>query len=335
LFQYIVKRLLLAFFILSWAAAFNFMAICILPGDHFTPAKIGIALMGLPVEETHHAILVEHGLDKPWIVQFAIWYGRVIFRGDFGYSLYLEGPISANFLRIGGHITNTLLICGVSMIMAWLISIPIGLLTARRKGRLVHLIVNAIGAPTIAIPGFFFATIFLLIFRQFVDPVLSRPAMWGLCGYLYEGCPMSWAKLGSCILHLLPIWVIVGMPVFMVAVAVFRGSMIDTLGEQYIVTARGKGLSERMVYFKHAVRNALNPLISTIGVSLPNVLTNAYLVGFMFGIPTFGTLIVRSLAYEDPALLGATMLVYSGILVVGDFLADVLLAAIDPRIRYS
>ena len=334
--QYLLKRSLLAFLVLTCAGLIIFAILCVLPGDFFTPAKIGIALAGLPVEETHKALLKEYGLDQPWIIQFFRWYGKALFQGDLGYSLYFKGPLKEHFFAMGGPITNTLLVSGLSMAMAWLAAIPLGLLTAFRRGRFMHLLIHAVGMPMVAIPGFYFAGLFLAVFWWLGgDPILARPSMWGLCGYMYNGCPMSWAKLFSCVIHMLPVWIIVGIPVFMVALKTFRGSIIDTLGMKYITTARAKGLSEMRVYFGHAVRNGLNPLISTIGLTLPNVLISAYVTGFMFGIPTYGTLVFRALGYQDPALLAATMLFYSVVLVVGNFLADVLLAVVDPRIRYD
>jgi peptide/nickel transport system permease protein len=335
LVAYLIKRVALALFIMTWAALVNFVIIAILPGDHFTPYKIGIALAGLPVEETHETLVAEYGLDKPWIVQFLSWYGRAIFRGDFGYSLYLDKPIQEEFFRSGGALSNTLIISGFSMLIAWLAAIPVGIVTALRKGRFLYWAVSLVSMPTLAVPGFYLASILLVIVAKLSDPIFARASMWGLCGYEYAGCPMSWGKLMSCILHMLPLWILVGAPVFAVAVKILRSSILDTLDKRYIVTARGKGLHEIRIYFKHVLRNALNPLISTIGTSLPTVLVNAFLVSWMFGIQTYGNLVRRAVEFQDPALLGATMLFYSFVLVLGNLLADIGLAVIDPRIRYS
>jgi peptide/nickel transport system permease protein len=154
---YVIKRIALALFIMTWAAFFNFVIIAILPGDHFTPAKIAIALAGMPVEETHEALVQAHGLDRSLIVQFVSWYGRAIFRGDFGYSLYLEKPIREEFFRSGGAISNTLLISGISVLIAWLAAIPVGIVTALRRGRILYWTISAVGMPMLAIPGFYLA----------------------------------------------------------------------------------------------------------------------------------------------------------------------------------
>ncbi len=333
--KYLLKRTLLAFLIISWAAFFNFVIMLILPGDFFTPMKIGIALAGLPVDETHEALGEAYGLNKHWTVQFVRWYGRVLFRGDFGYSLYLQAPIRNEFFRMGGPITNTLLISGVAVLIAWLVAIPVGMVSASRRGAWLYGAVNVIGMPMLAMPGFYMAGAFLAFYGRVGDSLMARSTMWGLCGYAYAGCSMSWGKFVSCVLHMLPLWIMVGIPVFVVAVKVFRSSIRETLGENYIVTARGKGLRGTRIYRKHILRNALNPLISTIGMMLPTVLVNAFLVSSMFGIRTYGNWVYRAVSHQDPALLGATMLFYSVVLVVGNLLADLGLAIADPRIRYG
>lgn len=339
---YMLKRMLLSVFILIWSAFITFAIISILPGDYFTRFKFAIALAGLPVEETHHQILVEHGLDRPWIVQFASWIWAIVSKGSFGCSL---GPTRvpgdsfeltlSYLLRSGGEIANSFLICGTSLVVAWLMAIPLGVVTSLRQGKWLYYGLSLVGMPSLAMPGFVLAGLVLWFLDVFIDPMMSRSALWGICGWRFEGCPMSWAKFGSCIVHIIPIWFIVGLPVFTVGLRVFRSSMMDTILQPYITSAWGKGLNSRQVYHKHAVRNALNPLISTIGVTLPTVLVNALMVGFIFGIPTYGDLLKQAIERQDSALLAAMMLFYSFVLVVGNLLADLGLAAVDPRIRYD
>lgn len=340
--KYVIRRTLLAAFILFWAAFATFAFISVLPGDFFTRFKIAIAVAGLPVEETHHALLVEHGLDHPWPVQFAAWIWRIIVKGSFGSMLKLPNIPGerqmltlAYLFRSGGEIMNSLLICGTSMLVAWLLAIPFGAFSATRRGRWLYVGVSVLGMPSLAIPGYISAGLMLWFLDAVIDPMMSRAPLWGFCGWRFVGCPMTWTKFGSCLAHLLPIWIIIGLPVFTTAVRVLRGSMQDVIGQPYIVVARCKGLSSRAVYLKHALRVALNPLISVIGLSLPTVLVNALLVGFMFGIPTYGSLLKASIERQDPALLAAMMVFYSFVLVAGNLLADIGLAIADPRIRYD
>ncbi|MBU1048568.1 ABC transporter permease [Candidatus Bipolaricaulota bacterium] len=221
------------------------------------------------------------------------------------------------------------------MIIAWFLAIPLGVLASLRRGKWLYYGLSVIGMPSLAVPGFVLAGLVLWLLDRMIDPMMSRASLWGICGWRFEGCPMSWAKLGSCLTHLAPICIIVGLPVFTVALRTLRASMLDTLGESYVTVARSKGLSARHVYLKHALKNALNPLISTIGYTLPGVLVNAWLVGFMFGIATYGSLLHVAVVNQDPALLALILVFYSFVLIVGNLLADIGLAMIDPRIRYG
>ena len=340
--RHLMKRFGLACFILLWSAFITFAFIAILPGDYYTKFKISIAFAGLPVEETHHEILVQEKLDRPWLVQFGSWIWGLLSRGSLGHTLSLphltEQRVNLTFsylLRPNGEIMNSLLICGTSMLVAWLLAIPMGILTSLRRGRWLYLGLSAVGMPSLAMPGYISAGLLLWLLSAKIDPMLSRASLWGICGWRYEGLPMSWAKFGSCLAHLSPIWIIVGLPVLTVATRVFRASIQDVLGQSFITTAHSKGLSWMKVYFKHALRNALNPLISTIGYTLPTVLVNALLVGFVFGIPTYGSLLKASVERQDPALLATMMLFYSAVLVFGNLAADFGLALVDPRIRYD
>jgi peptide/nickel transport system permease protein len=229
---------------------------------------------------------------------------------------------------------NSFLICGTSMIAAWMMAIPLAILSMMRRGKWIYHGVILLGMPMLAMPGYYFAGLLLWFLDHFVDPMMSRAQLWGIYGWQYEGLPMSWGKFLSCLAHLAPIWFIVGMPVFVVAFRVLRASLKETLELPFITVARSKGLPLGRVYFKHAVRYSLNPLISTIGVTLPTVLVNALLVGFVFGIPTYGDLLKNAIEYQDAALLAPVMVFYSFVLVVGSLVTDLGLAMADPRIRY-
>ena len=325
------------------SAFLSFALICVLPGEYFTRWKISIALSGEPVEATYQQIMESEGLDKSWIVQFFFWIKGVILHGTFGQPMsgalrMIVGPEGLTLkylLRPGGEIMNSFLLCGSSMLVAWIIAIVLGAITALPSGKWLYRGLITITAPTMALPGFVSAGLVLWFLVVYVDRAYLLPSMWGMCGWQYADCPMSWAKFGSCLGHIAPLWIIVGMPVFASSLKVFRASMQDQLGLRYITVAHGKGLSPRRVYLKHATRNALNPLISTMGYTLPTVLMNAMMVGFMFDIPTYGSLLKAAVETQDPALLAAILVFYSFVLVVGNFLADLGLALADPRIRYS
>ena len=314
-----------------------------MPGEYFTRMKIGIAMSGAPVEETYQQVLESQGLDRSWIAQFFVWVKGVVVDGTFGRSMSGTYRMEAGddgltlkyLLRPGGEIMNSFLICGTSMLVAWTLAIALGAITALPNGKWLYRGLIILTAPTIAVPGFVFAGLVLWFLVVHVDRAFSLSSLWGLCGWQYVGKPMSWGKFVSYVGHIAPLWIIVGMPVFASSLKVFRSSMQDQLGLRYITVAYGKGLPPHRVYFKHAVRNALNPLISTMGYTLPTVLVNAMMVGFMFGIPTYGSLLKTAVEWQDPPLLAAILVFYSFVLVVGNLLADLGLALVDPRIRHD
>ena len=159
--------------------------------------------------------------------------------------------------------------------------------------------------------------------------------LFGLFSSYYEGAPWGWGKLGDLLTHL---WV----PVVVVAVngtagllRIMRGNLLDVLGQPFVQTARAKGLKESVVVVKHAVRIAINPLVSILGMSLPTILSGSTIVSIVLGLPTVGPLLLRALLNEDIYLAGTLIMMYSLLLVVGNLMADVLLAWVDPRIRYD
>ena len=340
--KYLLKRTFGAAVILLCAAFLSFALICILPGEYFTRMKFAIALSGGDVEKDYQKILESTGLDQSWIAQFFHWIKGIVLKGTFGQSMvrtYRDvGPDELTLkylLRPGGEIMNSFVICGSSMLVAWGLAILLGILTAAPHGHWLYRVLMAITAPTIAMPGFVLAGLFLWFMVAHVDRVYLLTSMWGICGPTLTGCPMSWTKLLSCVAYSAPLWIIVGLPVFASSIKVMRASMLDQCGLRYITVAESKGLRFRRVLLKHAARNALNPLISTMGHNLPTVLVNAMMVGFMFGIPTYGTLLKQAVETQDPPKLAAILVFYSFVLVLGNLLADIGLALSDPRIRYG
>ena len=347
--KYAAKRVALAVFILLCTAFLSFALICFLPGEGemFSSMKISIAkTYGREnLERIYGQVMEAHGLDEPWIVQFYYWLKNVIVRGSFGASITtLNGQIvgvdseslmARHLFRPGGELMMTLIICGSSFAVAMLFSVVLGALTFLRGGRWLHIGLMAISTPTLAVPGFVFAGLLLLLVVKVVDPQYANPGMWGICSWEYIGAPMSWAKFVSCLGRLAPIWIIVGMPVFATGLRVFRAAMLDQLGMPYITVARARGAGMRRVLMKHAMRNALNPLITSTIDMLPTILVNTMFVGFMFGIRTYGDLLERAVSLQDPAPLAMLFLFYSFVLVVGNMLADIGIALADPRIRYA
>ena len=168
----------------------------------------------------------------------------------------------------------------------------------------------------------------------FVFEIYSIP-LFGLFSAEYEGMSWSWGKCMDLLAHLWIPVIVVGLNGTAGLMRIMRGNLLDVLGQPFVQTARAKGLSESVVIVKHAVRIAINPLITIFGMSLPNILSGATIVSIVLGLPTVGPLLLRSLISEDIYLAGTLLMMFSLLLIIGNILADIALAWVDPRIRYQ
>jgi peptide/nickel transport system permease protein len=331
LLSYLVRRILGVLPVFFFVCLIAFGIIALVPGDFYTPALLGFVMSGHSVSEAFEAVdalRVEAGIDKPWIVQFWIWFTGVITKGDFGVSLrFLFSP------QVG--LLWTLIIAGSSMVWAWILGIPAGILSARKRNTWIDHGISVLTYLGFSMPAYVWGALFFVFMATFINKNIIGPGIWGLVGYGLEGQPLTWYKVGSHILHLLPAWVIVGAPLFATVTRHTRNSISDTLSEQYITVARGKGLSERGVLLRHALRNALNPLISIFGLMIPGMLASMILLAPVLGYDTFGRFLLRATQGQQQQQLIAALLVYASFLLIGNLIADLLLMANDPRIRYN
>lgn len=331
---YIIKRIFFSFFVFVCIAFISFFIVWLVPGDFFTPLDWMVRVFNLDPELP--AILrAQHALDKPMFVQFWIWFTGVITRGDFGVSFMTEGPVGPFIFQRGGPVEISLIVSGTSLLMAWLIGIPVGVLSSYFRGRRSRTVFYVLTVPWLSIPSYVIAGILHWFIYKFINPLMVGAGLWGMCGWRYVGKPMSCAKFGSCILHLLPLWIIIGMPIFITVVRHMRSSMHDVMEEEFITIARSKGISETRLLFRHAMRNAVNPLISTFGVMLPVLLMNTIIVARLFNIPSFAKFMLEWVQYQDQHVVTAALLFYGTFMIVGNLLADILLAITDPRIRHQ
>ena len=329
---YILKRLLWMLPVFFGVAFLSFAIVALFPGDYYTMSELGFLMSGMSRSEAAEAVSALRyaaGIDKPWVVQFWIWFTGVITEGDFG--------VSWRFLiRPESGLGWTLIITGSAMFWAWVLGIPLGILSAVRKNRLVDHMLTASTYVAIAIPPYVLASLFFFFVYAFVNPLFTGGGLWGLVGWEFIGKPLTWHKVGSHILHLLPIWAIVGAPMFATVVRHTRMNIYNALNEQYITVARSKGIGEGRLLFRHALRNAVNPLISIFGITLPTLITGTILIGPVFQVPTFGVqILLRAARSQDQQMLTAALLFYAVFLLVGNLIADILLVAMDPRIRYD
>jgi len=277
-------------------------------------------------EAQAQAYRIEHGLDKPIVVQYFNWIGGIITRGDFGYSFYYNKPV-ADVVR--ERLPRTIALALVCHILSSLLGIGFGIWAATRQYSWIDNLLSTVAFLGMTIPRFLMALIlvYLMVFHFDVSEIGS------FFSPQYGGAPWSWGKFVDLVSH---VWPVVAIAVFgglAYNMRVMRGNLLDTLNAQYVETARAKGLSEGAVIMRHAVPNAVHPLIMYQGVVLPYMLSGEIETAIIFALPTVGPAIVGSMAVGDVYVTATFMMVLAATLIVGNIIADMLLAMLDPRVR--
>ncbi|NLW56280.1 MAG: ABC transporter permease [Firmicutes bacterium] len=325
--SYIVKRVLGMIPAILIISFITFVVIQLPPGDFVTSVQAQVAASGGGMDAaTVEALRARYGLDQPMIVQYWRWI-RGFPKGDFGFSLEWNAPV---WDVIAERMGWTLLLSGLALVFMWVVSIPIGIYSARNQYSLGDNLFSFLGFLGLSIPDFMLALIWLV----FGTLVLGIPA-YGLFSPEMVDAPWSMAKFLDLLKHLWAPVVIMGVIGTAELIRIMRGSMLEVLNQQYITTARAKGLPERTVINKYAVRMAINPLISVLGMQVPKMISSSIIVGLVLSIPTIGPVFLRSLISQDMYLAGSILLFTSVLLLISNLLADLALAWVDPRIRYE
>ncbi|WP_425960494.1 ABC transporter permease [Rhizobium nepotum] len=277
-------------------------------------------------EAQARAYRIEHGLDKPLVVQYFNWIGGIVTRGDFGYSFYYNKPVAD---VVGERLPRTIVLALVCHILASLLGIGFGIWAATRQYSWIDNLLSTVAFLGMTIPRFLMALIlvYLMVFHFDVSEIGS------FFSPQYGGAPWSWAKFVDLVSH---VWPVVAIAVFgglAYNMRVMRGNLLDTLNAQYVETARAKGLSEGAVILRHAVPNAVHPLVMYQGVVLPYMLSGEIETAIIFALPTVGPAIVGSMAVGDVYVTATFMMVLAATLIIGNIVADMLLAMLDPRVR--
>ena len=324
---YIVKRILGMIPTLIIISIITFIIIQLPPGDFVTTAQAEIAASGGGMDASAvEAMRIRYGLDQPMMVQYWRWVSGFP-RGDFGYSLEWSAPV---WDIIAGRLGWTLLLSGLALVFMWLVSIPIGIYSARNQYSLGDNVFSFLGFLGLSVPDFMLSLMWLV----FATMTLGISAS-GLYSPQMVDAPWSFAKFLNLLNHLWPPVVIMGVVGTAELIRIMRGNLLDILNQQYVTTARSKGLVEKVVVRKYAVRMAINPMISVLGMQIPKMISSSIIVGFVLSIPTVGPIFLRSLITQDMYLAGTILLLMTVMLLIGNFLADIALAWVDPRIRFE
>lgn len=327
LLVYIVRRILWTIPFLFAVSIVAFALIQAPPGDYLTTFAATLAASGDVVDEARlQALRQRYGLDQPFLVQYWLWISGVL-RGDFGISFEWQQPV-ANL--IWERMALSTLLAFSTLLFTWAIAFPVGIYSAVHKYSITDYIVTALGFIGLAIPNFLLALVLM-----YVAVVYFGAEVGGLFSDAYVMAPWSWAKVKDLMAHLWVPVVILGTAGTASLIRIMRANLLDELNKAYVVTARAKGLSEWRLILKYPVRIALNPFISTIGWVLPNLISGAVITAYVLSLPTAGPLLLQALLAQDMYLAGAFILLLSSLTVVGMLISDILLAVIDPRIRYQ
>jgi peptide/nickel transport system permease protein len=313
---FFIRRLLQAVVVVLLVTMITFILLRAIPGN---PA---IAILGTTAYRNPQVIAqfdAQYGFDKPWFQQYFLWLGHLL-QGDLGYSWKQNQSVAA---LLSNYLPKTILLVGISTVLALVIAVPIGLWQAVRRNKAVDYTFTSLSFLFYAAPSFFVGTVLILVFSV-------RLHIFGPEG---PQAPSVWNDLTD--------WRDLTLPVVtlaLVTIALFsrymRSAVLDNVTEDYVRTARAKGVPGRRVLFRHILRNSLIPMATLLGLSIPGILSGALITESVFNYKGMGWLFFQSASSSDyPVLLGCIIIVALGT-VVGSLVADVLYAVLDPRVRY-
>jgi len=311
---FILRRLLLACLSVFLAAVLVFSALLAIPGD---PATTIVGLNASP--EALAAVRQQLGLDEPPAARFWSWFGGVL-RGDFGISLNYRTPVRE---LIADRLAVSLPLALAGMLVACAVALPLGILAALKRGTLLDPLVTTAAQLGAAVPSFWLGLLLILLFSVRL-------------GWLPSGGYVPWDEdpWGSVRSLMLPTLAL-GLGQAAVITRMTRAALLETLAQDYVRTARAKGLPGRSVVVKHGFRNALVTLITVLGLSFSQILVGAIVIEQVFSLPGLGRLALTAIGTRDFPLLQGEVLVYASIIVFLSFLVDLAYGFLDPRIRYD
>jgi peptide/nickel transport system permease protein len=326
--RYIVRRVLLMIPTIIAISIVSFAIIQLPPGDFLTSVVANREARGEMVDAAFvHALRVRYGLGEPFYVQYWKWISGIVLRGDFGQSFEWNRPVSS---LIWDRLAFTMLLSISTLIFTWVFAFTIGIYSAVRKYSVGDYIATFFGFLGLAVPDFLLALVLMYIaFRYFGRSV------GGLFSPEFVDAPWSLAKVGDLLSNLWVPIIIVGTSGTAGLIRIMRANLLDELHKPYVVAARARGLSERKLLLKYPVRMALNPFVSTIGWTLPTLISGEAIVAVVLSLPTTGPLLLRALTSQDMYLAGSFILLLSILTIIGTLISDIALAWLDPRIRFE
>jgi peptide/nickel transport system permease protein len=317
--SFIVKRVLHLIPILLGVSLLTFLLMALTPGDYYTQLSQNPQIS----PEKLAQLRAERHLDKPWYIQYAYWLKGAV-QGDFGYSVAYKTSASE---LIASRLWNTFLLSLGATVLAWCVAVPLGIWAAVKKDSWVDRLSSMIAFVGLSIPDVLLALLALMF---------AAATGWfpvgGSQSPLYDLMSPGQQFMDR-IQHLILPTIVLAAGELAGIMRQMRSNLLDTLRAEFVTTARAKGVPEGWVIYKHVLRNAINPLLTIFGYSLAGLLSGAFIVENIMAWPGLGRLTIEALSAKDYPLVVASVVMAAGLLVVGNFVADLLLAWSDPRIR--
>ncbi|MFN2235616.1 MAG: ABC transporter permease [Anaerolineales bacterium] len=329
MWRYLFRRFLSMLFTVWIISLLSFALIQLPPGDYVTDLvnQLVTTSQGAATISSEYVEQLRemYGFNQPMYVQYFKWIGRILTKGEFGYSFVYKRDAAVMIVE---RLPMTFALSFSSFILVWVIALPIGIYSAVRQYSIGDYIFSFIGFIGVAVPNFLLALILLFITYKYFDQ-----AMIGLFSEEYASAPWDMAKFIDMLKHLWIPALMIGLGGTAGLIRTMRANLLDELNKPYVETARSKGLSERRLLFKYPVRHAMNPFVSTIGWALPGLISGDLIVSIVLNLPTSGPVLYNALTAQDMYVAAGFILMLSILTVIGTFVSDVLLALLDPRIR--
>ncbi|HPZ28595.1 MAG TPA: ABC transporter permease [Defluviitoga sp.] len=322
MWSFIVRRLLIMI-----PTMFLISVMCFIITE-LQPGSFASQFMENPNISPEHLVRLNEmlGLDKPPVQRYFIWIKGIITKGDFGYSFAYKRPVGELIWeRMGWTVSIALL----TIIFQWIIAVPAGIYTSLNQYTVGDYILTFVGFLGISVPVFFLALVFMWLALQ-----MGATSLGGLFSVQYIGAPWSWAKLVDLLKHIwLPI-VVIGFSGLAGLMRVMRGNMLDVVNAPFVTSLKARGLEDKVVR-RHVIKNAVNPLVSIAGMQLPEIFSGTIITSIVLNLPTMGPFFYNALLNHDQYLVMTFLMFIAFMTQIGNLIADIALAMLDPRIRIS
>lgn len=325
--QYIAKRILLMIPTLFAISVVCFAIINLPPGDYVDRLAMEARNRGETMTAEQMAgMRALYGLDKPLPQQYVTWISDILLRGNFGMSFRWNIPVAT---LLGERLLLTVSLSLITLVFVWTLSVPVGVISAIRQYSVWDYLLTFISFVGLAIPNFLIALVLMYFSFKYLGQSVG-----GLFSPQYVSAPWTMARVGDLLSHLWVPMVVLGTAGTAELVRTLRANLLDEVRRPYVTTARTRGLSETRLLIKYPLRHALNPFVSSQSGIFVNIVSGGTIVSIVLGLQTIGPLLLESFQDQDMFLAGSSIMMLAVLAMVGTLVSDVVLAWLDPRIRF-